>query len=191
MTNGFDDKIVSNPENKTFLPATKANADRFEESFNGVPLITAKTAIRYKKVGELGVSYMGGVYNKFEDDGLVLDERRSVNVFALDFNTTIPLTKLWINTEWAWVNVDVPETYSQQYGSKQQGGFIDFVQPIVHSTFGFKSLLSMLPFEWSMSIGTGTTLVRRVVDQGRFFLYRTGYELETYFENRAQAKLSL
>ena len=139
LTNGFDDKIISNPENKTFLPATKANADRFEESFNGVPLITAKTAIRYKKVGELGVSYMGGVYNKFEDDGLVLDERRSVNVFALDFNTTIPLTKLWINTEWAWVNVDVPETYGQQYSSKQQGGFIDFVQPIVHRTiFGFE-----------------------------------------------------
>src|SRR6187549_2858819 len=79
LTNGFDDKIISNPENKTFLPATKANADRFEESFNGVPLITAKTAIRYKKVGELGVSYMGGVYNKFDEDGLVLDERRSVH----------------------------------------------------------------------------------------------------------------
>jgi len=30
-----------------------------------------------------------------------------------------------ITTEFAWINVDVPSTYSQQFGSKQQGGFID------------------------------------------------------------------
>ncbi|HEX6225596.1 MAG TPA: hypothetical protein VFZ52_14365 [Chryseolinea sp.] len=139
LTNGFDDKIISNIENKTFLPATKANADRFEESFNGVPLITAKTAIRYRKIGELGISFMGGVYNKFEDDGLVFDKRRRVDVIALDFNTTIPLSNLWINSEWAWVRVDVPDTYSQQYGGKQQGGFIDLVQPVFRrNIFGFE-----------------------------------------------------
>ena len=87
---------------------------------------------------------MGGVYNKFEDDGLVFDERRRVDVFALDFNTTIPLLDLWINTEWAWVNVDVPESYSQQYGGKQRGGFVDFVQPVIRRTIiGFeKSVLN-------------------------------------------------
>ena len=139
LTNGFDDQIISNTENKTFLPASKANPDRFEESFNGVPLITAKTAVRYKKRGELGVSYMGGVYNKFKDDGLVFDEKRSLHVFALDFNSTIQPLGLWINTEWAWVSVDVPETYSQQYGTNQQGGFADFVQPIVRrNIFGFE-----------------------------------------------------
>jgi hypothetical protein len=131
LTNGFDDKIISNGENKTFLPASKANPDRFEESFNGVPLITAKTAIRYKRVGELGISYMGGVYNKFKEDGLVFDKKRRLHVFAVDFNTTIPFTKTWINTEWAWVNVDIPETYSQQFGNKQIGGFVDFVQPVI------------------------------------------------------------
>ena len=131
LTNGFDDKIISNSENKTFLPASKANRDRFEESFNGVPLITAKTAIRHKQVGELGFSYMGGVYNKFEEDGLTFDKKRRLHVFALDFNSTLPFTKTWITTEWAWVNVDVPETYSQQFGNKQRGGFIDFVQPVI------------------------------------------------------------
>jgi len=139
LTNGFDDQIIINPENKTFLPASKANADRFEESFNGVPLITAKTAIRNRNIGELGLSYMGGVYNKFQDDGLTFDEKRGVHVFALDFNTTTPLTQTWINAEWAWVNVDVPETYSQQFGRKQAGGFIDIVQPVVRRpVFGFE-----------------------------------------------------
>jgi hypothetical protein len=139
LTNGFDDQIINNPEGKTFLPATKLNPDRFEESFNGVPLLTVKTAVRNKKIGELGVSYMGGVYNKFQDDGLVLDERRRVHVFALDLNTTIAASRTWINAELAWVNVDVPDTYSEQYGENQFGGFMDVVQPVFNGTIlGFE-----------------------------------------------------
>ncbi len=139
LTNGFDDKIIANEENKTFLPASKANPDRFEESFNGVPLLTAKTAIRNKTIGELGISYMGGVYNKFRDDGLTFDKKRRVDVYAIDFNTTLPLTKTWINAEYAWVKVDVPDTYSQQFGERQGGGFIDIVQPILkRSILGFE-----------------------------------------------------
>jgi hypothetical protein len=78
LTNGFNDKIISNSENKTFLPATKEDEDRFEESFNGSMLVTAKTAVRNRKIGEIGLSYMGGVYNKFEEDGLVLDEKEGL-----------------------------------------------------------------------------------------------------------------
>ena len=40
----------------------------------------------------------------------------------------------YINGEWAWVNVDVPETYTEQFGRKQQGGFIDIVQPVIKKT---------------------------------------------------------
>ena len=60
LTNGFDDRIISNTENKTFLPATKENPDRFEESFNGSPLLTGKVALRNNKIGELGLSYKIG-----------------------------------------------------------------------------------------------------------------------------------
>jgi hypothetical protein len=139
LTNGFNDLIINNAENKTFLPATKEDPDRFEESFNGSPLFTGKIALRNNKIGELGISYMGGVYNKYEDDGLTLDVKRRVNVFALDFNTTIPKIKTAINAEWAWVNVNVPDTYTEQFGEKQQGGYIDLVQPIVKKPmFGFQ-----------------------------------------------------
>lgn len=130
LSNGFDDQIILNAENKTFLSASKANPDRFEESFNGAPLLTAKAAFGKKNVGEIGISYMGGVYNKFRDDGIVLDKRRRVDVLAVDFNSTLPLVRTWINAEWAWVMVDVPGTYSQQYARRQAGGFIDIVQPI-------------------------------------------------------------
>lgn len=131
LTNSFDDKIISNPENKTFLPASKENIDRFEESFNGSPLFTGKIAVKNQRIGELGISYMGGAYNKFEEDGIVLDKKRMVNVFAVDFNSTIPNFNTYINGEWAWVRVDIPDTYTEQYGRKQTGGFVDFVQPIL------------------------------------------------------------
>jgi hypothetical protein len=131
LTNGFDDKIISNTENKTFLPASKENPDRFEESFNGVPLFTGKVAVRNRRIGEIGLSYMGGVYNKFREEGLTLDKKRRVDVVAVDFNTVLPKIKTYINGEWAWVHVQLPENYSDQFGSRQAGGFIDIVQPII------------------------------------------------------------
>ena len=51
-------------------------------------------------------------------------------MFAVDFNTTIKPTKTFITAEWAWINVDVPETYSVSFGKKQSGGFVDIVQPV-------------------------------------------------------------
>jgi hypothetical protein len=131
LTNGFDDKIISNTESRTWLPASKENPERFEESFNGVPLVTMKTALRHRKVGEIGVSWMGGVYNKFEDDGIVLDKQRRIDLYAVDFNTTLPGINTYINGEWVVATVDVPETYSQAFGKKLQGGFMDIVQPIL------------------------------------------------------------
>jgi hypothetical protein len=146
LTNGFDDQIISNTQNKTYLPATKLNRDRFEESFNGEPLITTKIALRNKKVGELGVSYMGGVYNKFQMDGLTLDKKRRVDVWALDFNTVLPIVKTYLVGEWAFVNVDVPDTYTQKYGNKQSGGFLDIVQPVIRrNIFNFnKSVVNVV-----------------------------------------------
>lgn len=139
LSNGFDERIIDNTENKTFLPATKENKERFEESFNGHMLSTAKIALRNKRIGEVGLSYMGGVYNKNEDDGLFLDQKRRVNVYAIDFNTVLPYSKTFINGEWAWVKVNVPSTFTEQFGSKQQGGFVDIVQPVYRKpVFGFE-----------------------------------------------------
>ncbi|MBL7922123.1 MAG: hypothetical protein JNJ40_17545 [Bacteroidia bacterium] len=131
LTNGFDDKIISNTQGRTWLPESKKNPERFEESFNGVPLVTTKTAIRHRKVGEIGVSWMGGVYNKFEEDGLVLDKQRRIDLYAIDLNTALPKINTYINGEWVWAFVDVPGTYSQAFGNKLQGGFLDIVQPVL------------------------------------------------------------
>ena len=138
LSNGFDESIIDNPENKTFLPAAKNNPNRFEENFNGTMLFTGKFALRNRKIGEIGLSYMGGIYNKFQNDGLVLDKKRRVNVYAVDFNSTIPSLHTSINVEYAMITVDIPATYTEQFGRIQHGGFIDIVQPVYRgSVLGF------------------------------------------------------
>lgn len=131
VSGSFDNSIIDNSENKTFLPAAKKNPDRFEEINSGIPLFTGKLAVRNKKIGELGLSYMGGVYNKFQIDGIQIDDKRRVDVLAVDFNSTIVKSSTYITGEWAWIKVNVPESFTQQYGRKQNGGFIDIVQTVL------------------------------------------------------------
>lgn len=131
LTNGFDENIISNTEGKTFLPATKLNRDRFEESFNGKAMFTGKLAIKKRKIAEIGFSYMGGVYNQYQLDGVLLDKKRKVDVFAIDINTNITKTNTAITGEFAWVMVDLPTGYIQNFGNKQHGGYLDLVQPIL------------------------------------------------------------
>jgi len=140
LSNGFNNSITDNDENKTFLPAAKNDQERFEESSNGQPLLTTKIALRHSAFGELGLSYMGGIYNKFQDDGLTLDIKRRCDVFAIDFTHTVPKTNTAIIAEWAWIKVNVPATFTQQYGNRQQGGFADIVQPILKKKmFGWEN----------------------------------------------------
>lgn len=140
LSGSFDNSIINNSENKTFLPAAKNNSERFEEINSGLPLFTCKLAVKNSEIAEVGLSYMGGVYNKFQDDGLRLDDRRRVDVFAIDFNSTLPKLKTFITGEWAWIKVNVPKTFIQQYGNKQHGGFIDIVQPVLkRKVFGWQN----------------------------------------------------
>ncbi len=135
LTNGFDAGIISNPENKTFLPAAKANADRFEESFNGVPLFTGKVAVRSRRLGEIGLSYMSGVYNRPTVDGIDVDEKRTVSAGAVDFNLNLPL-RITLTGEVCRTFVDVPDTYTQQYGERQWGGYVDLIRPLMSVSSG-------------------------------------------------------
>lgn len=150
LSGSFDNSIIENNLNRTNLASAKNNVERFEEINSGLPLVTGKMAIRNKKIGELGISYMGGAYNKFRDDGIVIDDKRRLDVVALDFNQTFKKGTT-IVAEWAWIFVDVPVTYSQQFGNKQHGGFIDVIQPLIQKNmFGWEkaSLNLALRFEY-------------------------------------------
>lgn len=146
ITNGFNENIINNSERKTFLPATKEkdrsgrvsighdeSQENEFENHSGKPMFTGKIALKNRNVGEVGFSYMGGVYNKKEDDeGLTLhDKNRRVDVVAFDFNTEIHSTKTKIIGEATYIWVDVPKTYTQLYGNRQWGMFVDVVQPVL------------------------------------------------------------
>lgn len=130
LTNGFNSRIISNGQDKTFLPAGKENPNRFMENDSGKAMFTGKLAIKNRHIGEIGLSYMGGTYNKHIDDGEDIEEKANLNVYAVDVHTHIPKWGTEIIGEMAWVNVQIPRTYTQQYGRKQHGFFVDVVQPI-------------------------------------------------------------
>ncbi len=131
LTNGFDDNIISNPDGRTSLAEGKQNPVRFEESNSGLPMFTGKLAIRNRIIGEFGFSYLTGVYNNWKVDGLILDEKRSVHVISADFNTTVLSDRLTLTGEFVKVYVDVPDSYTQQYGTQQFGGYIDIVGTVL------------------------------------------------------------
>lgn len=138
LTNGFDNSIIANDRNRTYLPAAKLNNDRFEESNSGTPLLTCKVAIENRQTGEVGFSYMGGIYNKFREDGLIIDRKRRVDVWALDLNARL-FGSSQLKGEVAFVRVDVPSTYSRQFGNRQWGGFLDIVHPLLEKpVLGFE-----------------------------------------------------
>src|SRR5699024_923400 len=118
---------------RTYLPATKGKPigrasvshDESQESdfenFSGLPMFTGKLALKNRRIGEIGLSYMGGIYNKAADDeGLELDTKnRRVDVLALDLSTEIKASKTSLRGEIAYIWVDVPDTYTQLYGNQQ------------------------------------------------------------------------
>lgn len=127
LTNGFNNKVIDNDEGRTSLHAGNENPDKFEESNSGLPLYTGKIAVRNRNIGELGLSYMSGVYNKWKQDGLIIDNKRSATVMAVDYNTSLFKNRLNITGEYCRAMVDVPSTFTQQYGSLQWGLYTDFV----------------------------------------------------------------
>ncbi len=128
LTNGLDDGILLNDEGRTLLSAGKSE-DQFAEDNNGSPALSARVGFLRNGLGEIGISYYGGVYNSFREDGVEVDERRRVTLSALDFATDIG--RLNIRGELAQSWIDVPESLTELLGRKQRGGHLDFVLQLV------------------------------------------------------------
>jgi len=151
LSNGFDNQIIENNFGRTSFKASKMNRTRFGESSNGAPLTTAKLAIRNRNIGEIGLSYMGGIYNKWQQNGLTIDSKRRADVMAIDYNTALFNNKLSITGEYVRAVVEVPSSYTQQYGSLQWGLYSDVVYTILQKKlFGWEraKLNVGARFEW-------------------------------------------
>lgn len=127
LTNGFDNEILDNVDGRTSFKAAKSNTEKFARSNSGLPMYTGKLAMRNRNLGEIGISYLNGVYNTLNTDGIVIDYKRYASMFAVDFNTSLLKSKLNITGEYVNAKIDVPSTFTQQYGSRQQGFYTDFI----------------------------------------------------------------
>jgi hypothetical protein len=92
-----------------------------------LPMFTGKIAVRNRKIGEFGLSCMTGVYNKWQEAGIVIDEKRSARAFAIDFSTAIFNNKIAITAEAVKTLIDVPAAAVESFGSQQFGVYLDLV----------------------------------------------------------------
>lgn len=127
LTNGLQDGIIANTENRTFFGAGKSE-EMFAEDNNGVPAISGRLAFNAFGLGEFGLSGYTGIYNEFEIEGETVENKRRASLWALDYNFRI--AQLQLIGETAWASVDIPEAYGQQFGTKQFGTHLDMIYPI-------------------------------------------------------------
>ena len=128
LVNGLQDDVVANGSGRTFIPAGKSDR-MFAGDNNGSPSVTGRAAFKRRKIGEVGFSYYGGLYNVFKLDGLVIDQKRRLDILAVDFN--LNLKKLQVLGELASASVDVPIGLGPNFGSKQWGFHTDLIYPIL------------------------------------------------------------
>ncbi len=129
LTNGFNDKIIDNTLGRTCL---QEGVSSFE-NYSGKPMFTGKIALRNRYAGELGVSYLSGIYTEHD-----APTTGKVAVLAVHYTGGFLRNRLLIKGEIAKVSVDVPTTYLQTYGNQQMGGFVDIIGTIAQtSIWGF------------------------------------------------------
>lgn len=129
LVNGLQDGVIFNQDGKTLLLHGK-NAEMFEEDNNGVPMYTGKFTLKNFSFGEIGISYYGGVYNSFQIEGSIVEQKRNLSVIAFDLKTTL-LKKIIVHGEFAQNNIDVPTAIEEIYGSKQWGYYAEINYPFI------------------------------------------------------------
>jgi hypothetical protein len=129
LSNGFNDHIIDNLSERTDL---SAGVSGFNNP-SGKPMLTGKIAVKNRLAGELGFSFLRGIYSEFGST------KSSIGIFAVDYQGAFFNNKLNIKGEWSKVALDVPTTYIQTYGNAQMGAFVDIVGTVLQqSIFGWE-----------------------------------------------------
>jgi hypothetical protein len=138
LTNGLNESIVSNNLRRTSLPSSKADPTRFGNSFNGRMMLSARSAISTPRLGELGLSYAGGVYSQTSADGLNTGPALWMHAGAADYSIGSFDNTFYSRAEFYLVSVDLPVFIEPVYGKLQVGGYADFNYSIWRgAAFGF------------------------------------------------------
>jgi hypothetical protein len=123
-TNGLHDGLLFDSPAGTRLPRGKGN---FEDG-NSSPAFAGRVAWSPSLAVEVGVSGHHGAYNVFEREGVRVDARRNVSVFALDGEWIVP--GLRIAGEAAAARVELPPSFEGLFAGRQRGAYLEVVREI-------------------------------------------------------------
>jgi hypothetical protein len=121
--NGFHEGVLSAASEGTRIPAGTPSL----EDDNASPSLVARVALSPRTGWELGVSAHHGAYNRFEVDGLELDERRNLTILVGDFEGE-PLG-VRVKGELALATLDLPPALSPVFAERQRGFYVEAVRP--------------------------------------------------------------
>jgi hypothetical protein len=118
LVNGLNDNIVLAGDG-TSIPEGRPTA--FEEDNNGSPSFVGRLALIPASGVELGLSLHTGIYNTFKQEGLVVDEKRSLTIVAVD--AEYEWDELIFKGEFAYASVAIPQSLRGLFAERQQGFF--------------------------------------------------------------------
>lgn len=116
--NGFNDGVIGGDPAGTRIPAGKGN---FKDN-NQQPALVGRIAASPEPSWEIGLSMHTGAYNKWEIEGLEIDDKRSLTIFALDGNFS--WKRIEILGEYANASIDVPKESRDIFQESQQGFYL-------------------------------------------------------------------
>jgi len=122
MVNGLGDGIVANEDAATRISGGKS-VEILEEDNNGVPSFTGRLKVENRSFGEVGFSYYGGVYNSYQMEGMMVDEKRNLRIIATDYD--LKIKRFHLRSEFVSATVDVPEGLDELFGQEQWGVYTE------------------------------------------------------------------
>ncbi len=117
-TNGYDDGVVTEGEG-TQIPEGRGN---FEDN-NNHPSFVSRIAYSPDPALEIGVSGHTGPYNTWEEDGLVVDNRRDLSLLAVDLDAHWRRYRLSGEAAWGWV--EIPASLEGVNAENQRGYYLE------------------------------------------------------------------
>lgn len=121
-TNGFHDGLITTAEDGTRVPLGRGNV----EDNNGSPALVGRVAWSPSPALEVGVSAHRGAYNRFEADGLAVDDRRTLTLSAVDVDWTVRDVR--VQGEAAVAALQVPPGLHGIYATRQRGAYVEAIR---------------------------------------------------------------
>jgi hypothetical protein len=147
--NGFHEGLLMESADGIRIPEGRGN---FEDN-NRSPAMVGRVAYSPGLELEVGLSAHHGAYNVFEEEGLELDERRDLTIWAVDFDAS--LAGLRLAGEAAFAAVELPPSLEGLFARRQRGLYVEvlrdfgagWVRTMPRSYFSVGARLDVMDFD--------------------------------------------